>query len=62
MADIGHAVEIEGTNEESLDEASDLSIVMNVVSLSEGCDECSSERSLEHLLKVKIIIIYIYLI
>ena len=63
VADIGHTMEVEGTNEESLDKASNLGIVMGIVSLSEDSNECSSKSSLVHLIEsIKIIIIYIYLL
>ena len=52
VSDIGHAMEVEGSNEESLDEASNLEIVMNVVSHSNDSNECRSERSLEHLIEI----------
>ena len=51
VADIGHAVEVESTDEESLNKAGDLGIVVSVVSGSEGSNKCSSESSLEHLIK-----------
>ena len=63
VCDISHAMEIEGTDEETLYEASNLGIVMGIVSLSEDSNECSSKSSLVHLIEsIKIIIIYIYLL
>ena len=47
VADIGHAVEVEGTDEEALNDTSDLGVVVSVVSLSDGCNHCDSEI-LEH--------------
>ena len=43
VSDIGHAVEVESTDEEALDQASDLCVVVSVVSLSNDSDKCSSE-------------------
>ena len=44
---VGHAVEVEGTDEETLNDTSDLGVVVSVVSLSDGCNHCDSEI-LEH--------------
>ena len=49
VADIGHAVEVEGTDEETLDESGDLGVIMDVVSDSESCDKSGSESGLLHL-------------
>jgi hypothetical protein len=52
VSDVGHAMEVEGTNEEALHEASDLGVIVRVVSLSNRCDASSSKR-LEHMLRVE---------
>ena len=48
VTDVGHAVEVEGTDEESLDESGDFSIVVSGIGLSENRNASSSECSLEH--------------
>ena len=48
MANVGHSMEVEGTDEESLDESGDLGVVVSVIGLSEDSDTSSSESSLEH--------------
>ena len=50
VTNIGHAMEVEGTNEEAFNEAGDLGVVMGVVSMSCSSDKSGSE-SLEHFLK-----------
>ena len=52
VSNVGHAVEVEGTDEEALNEASDLGIVMRVVSLCAGDNHSSSESTI-HLLVAK---------
>ena len=55
VADVGHAVEVKGTNEEAFDEPGDLGVVVGVVSLGSGSDKSGGEISLEHLvLKLKV--------
>jgi hypothetical protein len=51
VADIGHAVEIEGADEEALNEASNLNIVVSIISLSDDSNESCSESSLKHLIE-----------
>ena len=54
VADVGHAVEVKGSNEESFNESGDLGVVVGVVSAGVGSDKSGSESSLEHLvLKLK---------
>ena len=48
VTDIGHAVEVEGADEETFDEAGDLSIVVDVVSLSGNNNKRRGKCSLEH--------------
>jgi len=48
VADVGHTVEIEGSNEESLNETGYLGVVVGSVSLSDDSDKCSSKSGLEH--------------
>ena len=43
VADVSHAVEVKGTNEETFDEASDLRVIMDVVCDDRSCNECASE-------------------
>ena len=63
VTDVGHAVEVEGSNEESLNETGDLGIVMGGVSLSDDSDKSGSESCFEHLvLKYKSLIIIISII
>ena len=52
VTNIGHAMEVEGTNEEAFNEAGDLGVVMGVVSMSCSSDKSGSE-SLEHFLKFR---------
>ena len=47
VTDVGHAVEVEGTNEETFNDASNLGVVVNGVGRSDSSDESSSE-CLEH--------------
>ncbi|MCP4557813.1 MAG: hypothetical protein GY836_20590, partial [Herbaspirillum sp.] len=44
VGNIGHTVEVEGTNEETLDEATNFDVVVEVVSLSVCGNKRSSER------------------
>ena len=46
VGDVSHAVEVEGTDEETLDKASNLSVVMSVVSLSNNSDQGGSESTI----------------
>ena len=46
VCDVGHAMEIEGTNEETLHEASNFGIVMGVVGLSGSSNQCSSKSTI----------------
>jgi hypothetical protein len=50
VGNIGHAVEVKGTNEETFNESADFDVVMGVVGLSNSGDKSSSE-SLEHIEK-----------
>ena len=43
VSDVGHAVEVECTNEEALHEASDLGVIVRVVSGSDCCNASSSK-------------------
>ena len=52
VSNVGHAVEVEGTDKEALNEASDLGIVMRVVSLCAGDNHSGSESTI-HLLVAK---------
>lgn len=52
VTDVGHAVEVEGADEEAFNDASDFGIVVSSVSLSDNSDESGSE-SLEHCILVK---------
>jgi hypothetical protein len=47
VGDVGHAMEVEGTDEETLDEASDFGVVMSVVGLR-GRDNKNSGESTVH--------------
>lgn len=47
VANVGHAVEVEGTNEETFNDASNFGVVVSVVGRSDSGDESGSE-SLEH--------------
>ena len=46
VSDVGHAVEVEGTHEEALNDASDFGVVMSVVSHSCDSNHCSSESTI----------------
>jgi len=48
VCNIGHSVEVEGTNEETFNEASDLGIVMDIISNGKGADKSCSKSRLEH--------------
>ena len=48
VSDIGHSMEVEGSNEESFNKTTDLGIVVLGVSLGGNCNESSGESSLEH--------------
>ena len=49
VGNVGHAVEVEGTDEEALDETSNLGVVMSIGSLSDDCNDGGSESTI-HLL------------
>ena len=46
VGDVSHAVEVEGTDEETLDEASNLGVIMRVSGLSNGSDKRGSESTI----------------
>ena len=48
VGNIGHAMEVKGTDEESFDESGNLDIVVEVVSAGIGSDKSGSESDLEH--------------
>ena len=48
VGNVCHAMEVEGTDEESLNEAGDLNVVVKVLSDRHSGNECSSKSGLEH--------------
>ena len=52
VSDVGHAVEVEGTNEETLDDAGNLGVIMRISSLGGKGNYCSSESTIHFDLSV----------
>ena len=48
VGNVGHAMEVEGSDEEALNEAGDLDVVVKVLSDGHSGNECSSKSGLEH--------------
>ena len=46
VSDVGHAVEVEGTDEETLDDAGNLGVIMRISSLGGKGNYCSSESTI----------------
>ena len=52
VSDVGHAVEVEGTDEETLDDARNLGVIMRISSLGGKGNYCSSESTIHFDLSV----------
>ena len=52
VSDVGHAVEVEGTDEETLDDAGNLGVIMRISSLGGKGNYCSSESTIHFDLSV----------
>ena len=48
VSDVGHAMEVKGTNEETLHDARNLGVIMSISSLGGDSDYCSSSESTVH--------------
>ena len=46
VGNVSHTMEVKGADEEALDKASDLGVIMRVSSLSNNCDNGGSESTI----------------